>query len=97
MPTSAPVVSHEVASESHVEDNTSANPGNIPGMICVKDHPNYITFFKLLKVGVPAQVVKAKLFGAGQIAAYYTFLEFESSSVHHPPSVLQIHLLFIMY
>lgn len=36
-----------------------------PGLVAAKDHPDYLPFFKLLRVGVPPHVVQAKTAAAG--------------------------------
>lgn len=41
-------------------------PAGVPaGMVKAQDHPDYASFFKLLKVGVPPFVVQAKVSAAG--------------------------------
>ena len=40
-------------------------PPAAPGLIAVKDHPDYKPFAKLLKVGIPLQAAKNKLMASG--------------------------------
>lgn len=56
VPAAMPAVIETAASELEVVDS---------GMIAAKDHPEYARFFKLLKLGVPAPVVMAKLEAEG--------------------------------
>ena len=48
-----------------IAPSPDASAAAAPGKIAAKDHPDYLPFFKLLKVGVPAPVVQAKVTAAG--------------------------------
>ena len=51
----------EIAVATTLNDNQAVDSSLIP----VSEHPDYLPFFKLLKVGVPGFVVQAKVTAAG--------------------------------
>lgn len=69
IPRTGPVKSAPAATTAPpVEESSSAlviSPKAEDSLIAAKDHPDYAPMFKLLKVGVPPQVVAAKLNAAG--------------------------------
>ena len=61
----APPATTSAAPVAAPVEAAAAPPAN-PGLIAVKDHPDYKPYTKLLKVGIPLQAAKNKLMAAGQ-------------------------------
>lgn len=48
-----------------VQDKEEAPSIDVSGMIAVSNHPDYIPFFKMAKVGVPQIVIQGKMGSLG--------------------------------
>ena len=59
--TDPPAVEHNVIGVAVEPAAATADPSKVP----VSEHPDYLPFFRLLKVGVPPFVVQAKVTAAG--------------------------------